>query len=244
MTALLGLGARLRLARLYLCTDARTRSGDLAEFLAAALRGGVDIVQLWQPGLDPDQELAALETCRAAAKKHQALVVAYGSADLAARFDGDLLHLGPDDGASRVARRKLHRYALLGRTAQTPKALDATVADGDVDYFSVGPVYATPTVPDARPVGLDLVRYAARLAPVAEPDSKPWFAIGGIGPDTIDEVIEAGARRVAVVRAITEADDPEAAARRLSERLRQAWRDDPAMEAYTFAATAWSGPDR
>lgn len=244
MTALLGLGARLRLARLYLCTDARTRTGDLAEFLAAALRGGVDIVQLRQPGLDPDRELAALETCRAAAQEHQALVVVHGSAEVARRFDGDLLHLGPGDGPSRTARRQLHRFALLGRTAQTPRALDATAADGDVDYFSVGPVYASPTVPQERPVGLDLVRYAARVAPVADFDTLPWFAIGGIGPDTIDEVIDAGARRVAVVRAITESDDPEAAARKLSERLRQAWRAEPALQSYTIRATAWSGPDR
>ncbi len=82
------------------------------------------------------------------------------------------------------------------------------------------------------------------MAPVAEPETKPWFAIGGIDAETIEDVIEAGARRVAVVRAITHADDPEAAARGLSQRLRQAWRDDPAMEAYSFAAAAWTGPNR
>ena len=106
VTALLGLGARLRLARLYLCTDARTDTGDLAEFLAAVLHGGVDVVQIRQPGLDPDREAAALEIARAAAERYQALVVVHGSPELAARVGGDVLHLGPKDGSSREARAR------------------------------------------------------------------------------------------------------------------------------------------
>jgi thiamine-phosphate pyrophosphorylase len=108
--------------------------------------------------------------------------------------------------------------------------------DSNVDYFCVGPVYATSTKPDYPPVGLDLVRYAARKARVAAIKSKPWFAIGGISMDNIDDVIEAGARRVCVVRAITQASDPQEAAHRLSSRLRVAWKADPAMERYVFQA--------
>jgi thiamine-phosphate pyrophosphorylase len=100
----------------------------------------------------------------------------------------------------------------------------------------VGPVYATSSKPDYEPVGLDLVRYAARKARVGRIKSKPWFAIGGISLDNLDEVIEAGARRVCVVRAITQASDPQDAAQRLSSRLRAAWNADPAMERYTFQA--------
>lgn len=244
MTALLGLGARLRLARLYLCTDARTETGDLADFLAAVLRGGVDVVQLRDPGLDPEQEAAAVEIARAAAEPYQALVVVHGSAELAGRVGADVLHLSPQDGATRAARRQVHRYALIGRSCHSGAEVDAAIDDADLDYFSVGPVNPTPVEPGHRAVGLDLVRHAARVAPVAELESKPWFAIGGIDAETIEPVIEAGARRVAVVRAITQADDPEAAARQLSRRLRQAWRDDPAMEAYSFAAAAWTGPNR
>jgi thiamine-phosphate pyrophosphorylase len=97
-------------------------------------------------------------------------------------------------------------------------------------------VHPTATKPDYAPVGLDLVRYAARVAPPAQPAAKPWFAIGGVNAGNLDEVIAAGARRVCVVRPITGADDPRAAARELSDRLREAWRQDPAMERYTLAA--------
>jgi thiamine-phosphate pyrophosphorylase len=99
-------------------------------------------------------------------------------------------------------------------------------------------VHATPTKPDYVPVGLDLVRYAARVAPVGDVASKPWFAIGGL--DDLVEVVrvEAGARRVVVVRAITSAADPEAAARVLKTRLRQAWADDPTLASYALRSAA------
>ena len=116
--------------------------------------------------------------------------------------------------------------------------------DSNVDYFCVGPVYATSTKPDYEPVGLDLVRYAAKKAPVAAISSKPWFAIGGISMDNIEDVIAAGARRVCVVRAITQAADPQAAADRLSSRLRAAWKSDPAMERYVFQALSAPGKPR
>lgn len=244
MTALLGLGARLRLAKLYLCTDARTETGDLPEFLEAVLHGGVDIVQIWQPGLDPEVELAALETARTAAQRYQALVVVNDSVELAGRFGADVVHLGPSGRPTAAARRTLDRYTLIGRSSHSTAEIDEAVADPDADYFSFGPIYPTSTIPDAQPVGLDLVRHAARVAPIADVATKPWFAIGGIGPATIDDVIESGARRVAVVSAITQADDPGAAARSLGDRLRRAWREDPAMESYALAATAWTGPDR
>jgi thiamine-phosphate pyrophosphorylase len=244
VTALMGLEARLRLARLYLCTDARQRQGDLAEFLAAAFAGGVDLVQIRQKDLSRRAELEALEVARAAAEPHQGLVCVNDSAELAGAFDADLLHLGQTDGSARKARRRLHRWALIGRSTHAPKEMDRAVADDDVDYFCVGPVHATPTKPDYRPVGLDLVRYAAKAAPPSDVAAKPWFAIGGINVSTLDDVLEAGAKRICVVRAITEADDPQAAARTLADRLRRAWKSDPAMERYTFAAAASPGRGR
>ena len=105
-------------------------------------------------------------------------------------------------------------------------------------------MYATSTKPDYEPVGLDLVRYAAQVAPPSDLAAKPWFAIGGIDLDNLDDVLAAGARRVCVVRALTLADDPEAAARELSARLRQAWRADPAMEQYTLGAAGYTGSAR
>ena len=236
MTALMGLHARLRLATLYLCTDTRQRQGDLAEFLAAVFAGGVDIVQIREKKLSRKAELEALEIARAAAEPHQGIVCVNDSAELAEDFGADLLHLGQTDGSARRARRKLHRWALIGRSTHATKELDKAVADADVDYFCAGPVYATPTKPDYTPVGLDLVRYAARVAPPGDVASKPWFAIGGIDATNLDEVLAAGARRICVVRALTEAADPEAAARVLGDRLRLAWRRDPAMERYSLAA--------
>lgn len=232
----MGLETRLRLSRLYLCTDARSEQGDLADFLEAAFAGGVDIVQIRQKQMDPDDELEALEVARTVAARHQGLVCVNDSPKLAGRLQADMLHLGQTDGSSKAARRYLHEWALLGRSTHGPKQTDQAVDDDRVSYFCVGPVYATATKPDYEPVGLDLVRYAARVAPPSDVAAKPWFAIGGITVDTIGEVIAAGARRVCVVRPITQASDPQAAAQALSDRLHDAWRSDPAMQRYSLAA--------
>ena len=234
MTALMGLDARLRLARLYLITDARTEQGDLAEFLQAASAGAADIVQIRQKGMAPEAELEALEVARDAAMLHQNIVCVNDSAALAGRFHADMLHLGQADGPSAPARAQLHPWALLGRSTHSPAELDAALADKDIDYLTVGPIHATSLQPAYPPVGLEPVRHAARVAPVSDIASKPWFAIGGIGLDTIGAVIEAGARRVCVVSAITRASDPQQAAQQLRRRLQQAWNADPAMERYTM----------
>lgn len=244
MTAVMGLHARLRLARLYLCTDARTEQGDLEDFCEAAFAGGVDILQIRQKEMDPDEEIEALQVARRAAERHQAIVCVNDSPQLAERFSADMLHLGQTDGPSRAARRHLHRWALIGRSTHAPEQTDGAIADGYADYFCVGPVYATSTKPDYEPVGLDLVRYAADVAPPSDLRAKPWFAIGGIDSGNLDQVLAAGARRVCVVRAITRAPDPEAAARELSDRLRSAWRADRSMEQYTVAAAGYAGPNR
>jgi thiamine-phosphate pyrophosphorylase len=238
---MMSLASRLRAARLYLCTDARERQGDLADFLRAAFAGGVDVVQVRQKNMARDAELAALEVARSAAVATSGIVCVNDSPRIAKAFAADMLHLGQTDGSARTARRSLHAWALVGRSTHTPEQADEAVADPDVSYFAVGPVHATPTKPDYVPVGLDLVRYAARVAPVGDVSSKPWFAIGGLDADNLDEVLQAGARRVVVVRAITEASDPEAAARVLKDRLRQAWSDDPALASYALRSAALDG---
>ncbi len=242
MTVLMGLDARLRLARLYLCTDAREAQGDLAGFLKAAFAGGVDIVQIRQPGMNPEAELEALQVAREAAGT-RGIVSVNGSAKLAGAFAADMLHLGQDDGRARRARKQLHEWALVGRSVHTGDQLDQALADDDVDYVSIGPVRATPIEPGVPPVGLELIRQAAQAAPVFAPESKPWFAVGGIDADNLDALIAAGARRIVVVRAITEADDPTAAAQVLRSKLQQAWRADPASERYSIQAAA-GGPRR
>lgn len=230
VTVLLGLATRLQMARLYLCTDTRAERGDLAEFLEAAFAGGVDIVQIREKGLDRDAELAALDLARTIANRHQGLVCVNDSPAIAQDFSADVLHVGQDDTEPKVARRSLHQWALIGRSTHDEAQAREAAADPEVNYFCVGPVYATPTKPDYRPAGLDLVRFAARHQPVGQQGSKPWFAIGGIDQKTLGDVIAAGARRAVVVRAITEAKDPRAAAAALRSQLDETWENDPTLQ--------------
>lgn len=231
MTALRGVDARLRSARLYLCTDTRSRQGDFEDFAAEVFAGGVDILQVREKGLDPERELEVLQQARRAAAATSGLVSVNDDPVLGGRFSTDVLHLGQTDGSAGAARRHLHRWAVIGRSTHTPEQLQEAVGDPDVDYFCTGPVWATPTKPDYVPAGLGLVRAAARTAPPQVAGSKPWFAIGGIDLQNLDEVLAAGARRVVVVRAITGAEDPRAAARAFRTRLNEVWREDPGMAA-------------
>ena len=206
--------ARLGDARLYLCTDARATQGDLAAFAEAALAGGVDILQLRDKDLEARPQLAALEVLAEACRRHGALLAVNDRADVAAAAHGDVLHLGQDDLPVRLAREICGPDVLIGRSTHDPAQLDAAEDEEGADYVCVGPCWATPTKPGRPAAGLELVRYAA-----ARQCSKPWFAIGGIDLRTLDDVLAAGARRVVVVRAITEADDPAAAASALKARL-------------------------
>ncbi|APE16964.1 thiamine phosphate synthase [Mycolicibacterium pallens] len=213
---------RLASARLYLCTDARRERGDLAEFADAALAGGVDIIQLRDKGspgeqqfgpLEARDELAALEILAEAARRHSALLAVNDRADIARAAGADILHLGQDDLPLPVAREVIAPQTLIGRsTHQSGEAARALTED--VDYFCVGPCWPTPTKPGRPAPGLDLVREVASMG-----SAKPWFAIGGIDEERLPEVLEAGATRIVVVRAITGADDPKAAAERLRAAL-------------------------
>lgn len=210
-----GVRARLERARLYLCTDARERTGDLAEFADAVLAGGVDIVQLRQKGIEARQELAALEVLADACRRHDALLAVNDRADVASAAGADVLHLGQDDLPVRHARALLGGLPAIGRSTHDVPQAQAAATEPGVDYFCVGPVWPTPTKPGRPAPGLGLVRAAA-----ASGTRRPWFAIGGVDEADLDEVLDAGARRIVVVRALTGADDPGAAARRLATRLR------------------------
>jgi thiamine-phosphate pyrophosphorylase len=213
---------RLTTARLYLCTDARRERGDLAEFADAALAGGVDIIQLRDKGsagerefgpLEARQELAALEVLAEAAARHGALLAVNDRADIARAAGADVLHLGQDDLPLPAARDIIGPRPLIGRSTHDTEQVDRALAEA-VDYFCVGPCWPTPTKPGRTAPGLDLVRHAAATA-----GERVWFAIGGIDEQRLPEVLAAGATRVVVVRAITGADDPEAAARRLKSAI-------------------------
>jgi len=213
------LRARLRDAHLYLCTDARRGRGDLAEFADAALAGGVDIVQLRDKGpdgpLEAREELAALEVLAQACARHGALLAVNDRADIALAAGADVLHLGQDDLPVGWARKVVGEDVIVGRSAHTTDETAAAAAEAGVDYFCVGPCWPTPTKLGRPAPGLDLVRTVAGRAP-----ARPWFAIGGIDHDRLDEVLAAGADRIVVVRVITEAEDPRAAAAALAARLR------------------------
>lgn len=235
MTALKGILTRLKLAKLMLITDDRADAGDLDEFADATFVGGVDLVQLRDDKARDRDLLAALEKLRTAAFRYQGLVAVYDDLELAHDFGADVLHL-PDRGPTATkAKRFLHRYAIVGRSCHSEADIDAALADDDVAYLTVGPVFDGLTFFGHTP-GLDLVRYVARLAPASDPKAKPWFAVGGITIGNVDEVLAAGARRIAVGRAITAAPDAGEAARVLKDRLREAWNDDPGMEHVVFGS--------
>ncbi len=208
------LRARLAAARLYLCTDARQEQRDLPDFLDAVLAGGVDIVQLRQKGLEAREELGLLEVFRAACDRHGALLAVNDRADVAFAAGADVLHVGQGDLPPAIARQIIGADPVLGLSTHSEAEAGEAAADGATDYFCAGPVWPTPTKPGRHAPGLGLISYAAGLAA-----TKPWFAIGGIDERTLGDVLEAGARRVVVVRAITESADPGAAAARLASRL-------------------------
>lgn len=205
---------RLDTSFLYLCTDARTERGDLADFADAALAGGVDIIQLRDKGLEAREELDALEVLREACERHGALLAVNDRADIARAVRADVLHLGQRDLPVPMARDIIGADPLIGRSNNDAQAASASAEELGSDYFCVGPTWATPTKPGRPAAGLELVERAAALN-----TERPWFAIGGIDLTNIDQVLDAGAQRVVVVRAITEAADPRAAAAALRERL-------------------------
>lgn len=198
---------RLVAARLYLCTDARTERGDLADFADAALAGGVDVIQLRHKGIEAGAELAALAVLADACRRHGRLLAVNDRADVAHAAGADVLHLGQGDLPVPAARAILGDEVLIGRSCHAESEVAAAAVEPGADYFCTGPVWPTPTKPGRSAPGLDLVRYAAALG-----TDRPWFAIGGIGLDNVHEVRAAGAHRIVVVRAITEAADPAAAA--------------------------------
>ncbi|KQR03245.1 thiamine-phosphate pyrophosphorylase [Arthrobacter sp. Leaf141] len=214
--------AALHAARLYLCTDARKDRGDFARFVDAAFAGGVDIIQLRDKSIEAAEELELLAVLKEAAVRHGRLWAVNDRADVAVLSGAPVFHIGQKDLPLPAARTLLNGNAAIGLSSHTPDQVDAALAaaagPAALDYFCVGPVWATPTKPGRAAVGLDLVRYAAAAAG----DDVPWFAIGGVDHGNIGEVLAAGARRVVVVRAITDAPDPAAAAASLRSALESA----------------------
>lgn len=203
MTVLDERRARLHDARLYLVCGLRPGARTLADVLAAALAGGVDVVQLRDKDAGDDELLAAAAIARELCDEAGALLILNDRPELVAAARADGCHVGQDDIEPAAARALAGGDALVGQSTHFPGEIDASA---QADYIGVGPVHATPTKPGRHPVGLELVRYAAFHAPV------PFFAIGGIDAGNAQAIVDAGGRRIAVVRAIAEASDPGAAA--------------------------------
>ena len=203
---------RLRTARLYFVCDARPHGEDPEGLLRAALSGGVDIVQLREKELGRAAIERAAGTFRRVADTYSALFIVNDDPDLARACDADGVHVGQDDASVAEARALLGNDAIVGLSTHSEEQVDAA-GERDIDYFSVGPVWETPTKAGRPAVGLELVGYAA------ERTTKPFFGIGGVDAANAGEVVAAGASRLCAVRAIRDATQPGAAA----EALRRAF---------------------
>jgi len=210
--------AALERARLYLVCDGRPNGADPTPMLRAAMRGGAEIVQLREKAPRCAEELISLaEPFRRVADEHAGLFILNDRPDLVAACGADGAHIGQEDIPVAEARAAAGPDALIGLSTHSAAEVDAACAALGAerpDQISVGPVWETPTKEGRRATGLGLVEHAARAATI------PWFAIGGINAENVEEVVAAGARRAVVVRAIRDADDPQAAAARLRATLR------------------------
>jgi thiamine-phosphate pyrophosphorylase len=204
--------AALEDRRLYLCTGDRP---DLASFLAACIRGGVDVVQLRDKQLDALPLLRRAEVALAVCREFGVPFILNDRPDLALACGADGVHVGQDDAPPWLARQILGSGGIVGRSTHAPEELRAA-ADEPVDYLSAGPVNPTPTKPGRVGTGLGYLTKAAHHATV------PWFVTGGVTPSTVAAMVEAGARRFVVVRYLTEAADPEVNAHRLATAIAQA----------------------
>ncbi|HVM19585.1 MAG TPA: thiamine phosphate synthase [Egibacteraceae bacterium] len=205
---------RLADSVLYLCVDRRADRGDLDGFLDAVLGAGVDVVQLRDKDADADQIRTAAPVFRAAADRHGALFILNDDPSLAVEVDADGVHVGQDDMTPEAARAVVGGDRLVGWSTHSVSEVDAAVA-ADCDYFATGPVHATPTKQGRPGTGLGPVRHAAAVAA-----GRPWFVTGAMSGATAPEVLAAGATRIVVVRALTEADDPAGATTALARLLR------------------------
>ena len=203
--------------RLYLCTADRP---DLAEFLDACIAGGVDVVQLRDKELEARPLLARARLAASVCARRGVPFILNDRPDLALECGADGVHVGQDDAPPSLARRVLGPGAVVGLSTHAPAELDAA-AEEPADYVSVGPVSPTPTKPGRPGTGLDYLRYAAGT------ETRPWFVTGGVTPDSVPAILDAGARRFVLVRWLTGAADPEAAARALRAAIAPVPVSDP-----------------
>jgi thiamine-phosphate pyrophosphorylase len=201
---------RLVRSRLYLCVDRRAAQGDLEQLLDAACGAGVDLIQLRDKHATRDEQREASKVFWAVARRHDALFVVNDDPELAVEVGADGVHVGQDDRSPEQARLVVGRDLFIGRSTHSVAQIDRALTE-DCDYFTVGPVHATPTKEGRPGIGLDPLFHAAMVA-----GDRPWFVSGAMSTATAPDVLATGACRLVVVRAITQAADPAAAVRELA----------------------------
>ncbi|HEY9617295.1 MAG TPA: thiamine phosphate synthase, partial [Microcoleaceae cyanobacterium] len=199
-SALIGHHRHEKLGRspLYLVTSPHD---NLFSVVEAALQGGLTLVQYRDKNTDDLMRLRNAEKLKQICHHYNALFIINDRVDLALAVDADGVHLGQQDVPIAFARQLLGPQRIIGRSTTNPDEMRRAIDEG-ADYIGVGPVYETPTKAGKAAAGLDYVRYAAEHSPI------PWFAIGGIDANNLHDVLSANASRVAIVRAIMQADDP------------------------------------
>lgn len=202
---------RLAQSLLYLVTSP---TENLLEIVESSLKGGLSLVQYRHKGDNDQEKLAIAQKLKKICHKYHALFIINDRVDLAVAVDADGVHLGQQDLPVTLARQLLGSQKIIGLSTTNPEEMQRAI-QAKVDYIGVGPVYETPTKPGKAAAGFDYVRYAAQNSPI------PWFAIGGIDAGNLSQVMEAGASRVAVVRAIMEAEKPAAMTNYLLNQLQK-----------------------
>jgi thiamine-phosphate pyrophosphorylase len=206
--------SKLERARLYLVTGAGNPEGHKGfQMVEEAVEGGVDILQLRDYSLKDSELLSMAHKFRALTRRYRILFIVNNRADIARLSDADGVHVGQEDLTVAQVRKIIGEGKVVGVSTHSLDQAQKAISDG-ADYIGVGPVYPTPTKEGRRAVGVEYIRQVAAIHPPI-----PFFAIGGINAANIDEVLQAGATRLAVVRAITEAKDPKAAAEGLQKAL-------------------------
>ena len=196
-------------SNLYLVTSP---TDNLLAVVDAALQGGLTLVQYRDKEADDNIRLAQAQRLCQLCHQYGALFIVNDRVDIALAVDADGVHLGQQDIPITLAREVLGFQKIVGRSTTNPDEMAAAIAEG-ADYIGVGPVYATPTKPDKKPAGLEYIKYAASNCPI------PWYAIGGVDVSNLQEVLNAGATKVAVVRAIMQADKPSSIVRHFISQL-------------------------
>jgi thiamine-phosphate pyrophosphorylase len=197
--------------RLYLITGDEGGERETVRTVDAALKGGVDVVQLRKKTMPKGEQYEIALALRRLTALHDALLIINDHADIAIAADADGVHLGQDDLPVEAVRALPgFEQRLIGRSTHSVEQARQAMREG-ADYFAVGPVHATPTKAGRPAVGTGLVRDVASFA------DRPFVAVGGLDRETAPGVVGAGAPAIAVVRAIYDAADPAEAARRLRQ---------------------------